>query len=89
MMKGAPSMTIVTDGCCPFCFSTDTGEVRTDKNGRPYFRCRWGCGTRAFLQRDIAYQGILFWCQNGTDVLAQVQAMVASTPVPELTEASQ
>lgn len=40
---------VIDEGCCPFCLSANSGGMRNDKKGKPYFSCT-ACGTRAFIR---------------------------------------
>jgi len=64
-----PEPVVVDAGCCPFCLSSSTGEMRLDKNGKPYFRCLC-CGTRAFIPTRIAYETFKYILSNGVSFTA-------------------
>jgi len=49
---------------CPCCFTEDAAEVRFDKHGRPYVKCRW-CESTIFTRRP---EGTLFLRVEGDHI---------------------
>jgi len=58
-------MTIIENGCCPFCLSQNGGNLKPDKKGRPFFTCV-ACGTKAFIRITQVAETFAWILSNGT-----------------------
>jgi len=80
-------MTIIENGCCPFCLSQSGGNLKPDSKGRPYFSCV-ACGTRAFIRITLVAETFAWIMSNGTKYSTNVPQPGSKLPVQQLQEVS-
>lgn len=80
-------MTIIENGCCPFCLSQSGGNLKPDKKGRPYFSCM-ACGTRAFIRISLVAETFAWILSNGTKYSANMPKPEKKIQVNQFQEVS-